>query len=276
MIVNFLFMKKYNLIPLLAVLAIQFVSCTKKADTPAPTVVWTNNVTMSAKFEVPALATRNETATAELQILSDNTLKYNIVVNNLSSGDAISAAHIHLGNAGVSAPVFVGFTGPFTGSTITGSIQLTAGQADTIKTKEAYVNVHSTQAGSGLVRGQIDSKVVFAADIAMNGASEVPAITTTATGLATIRMTENKKLYIKVAVSNLEAGDALTAAHIHSGSSTVSGPVILGFYSAAADFNTVKTISVDDAFYNSLLTAAVYVNAHSMLRGAGVVRGQIR
>lgn len=250
--------------------------CSKSSDTPAATVTWTNSVSMSTKFEVPAVANRNETATAELQLLSDNTLKYNIVISNLTAGDAIAAAHIHLGNAGVSGGVYIPFAGPFTGSTITGTVQLTAGQADTLKTKEAYVNVHTSQAGGGLVRGQIDSKVVFAADVVMNGANEVPAVTTTATGLATIRMTENKKLYIKVAVSNIETGDVMTAAHIHSGTSTVSGPVILGFYSAAADFATLKTITVDDAFYASLLSAPVYVNAHSVARGSGLVRGQIR
>ncbi len=262
---------------ILLLLALSFVTgCSKNTDTPAPTVTWTSTVSMSTKFEVPAVANRNETATAELQILSDNTLKYNIVLSNLTAGDAIAAAHIHLGNAGTSGGVYIPFSGPFSGSTITGSVQLTAGQADTLKTKEAYVNVHSTQVGSGLVRGQIDSKVVYAADIAMTGANEVPAITTTATGLATIRMTENKKLYIKVAVSNLEAGDALSAAHIHSGNATVSGPVVLGFYSGAADFGTLKTIAVDDAFYNSMLTAALYVNAHSVARPGGIVRGQIR
>ena len=110
----------------------------------------------------------------------------------------------------------------------------------------------------------------------MNGANEVPAVSTTATGLAIIRMTEDKKLYVKVTVSNIEAGDVLSAAHIHSGISTVSGPVVLGFYSAAADFSTLKKLTVDDTFYNTLLTASLYVNAHSTMRGSGLVRGQIR
>ncbi|MEO7529955.1 MAG: CHRD domain-containing protein [Sediminibacterium sp.] len=269
-------MKKTLFILALACSALQFTSCSKSSSTPAPTVAWTATVAMSAKFEVPAVAGRNETATAELQILSDNTLKYAITVNNLTAGDALSAAHIHLGNAGVSGPVYIPFNGTLSGSTVTGTVQLTAGQADTIKTMESYVNVHTTQAGGGLVRGQVDSKVVYAADIVMNGANEVPAVTTTATGVAIVRMTENKKLYVKVSVSNLEAGDAMTFAHFHSGTSTVSGPVILGFYSAAADFGTLKTVTVDNTFYASLLADPLYVNAHSTLRGSGIVRGQIR
>lgn len=267
-------MKKYILA--LAVIATAFIGCSKNSDTPPATVSWSETVTMSAKYEVPAPAGRNETATAELQILSDNTLKYKIVVSNLTAGDALSASHIHLGNAGQSGKVFVPLEGTITGSTISGTVQLTAGQIDIIKNQETYVNVHTTQVGSGLVRGQIDNNVVFAADIVMSGANEVPAVTTTATGIAIIRMTENKKLFVKVTVNNLEVGDALTFAHIHSGGSTVSGPAALGFYSAAADFGTLKAISVDNTFYASLLADPLYINAHSVAHGSGVIRGQIR
>ncbi len=270
-------MKKSILFLALSLCATQFMSCSKSNDTPAPTVSWTANVGMSAKFEVPtAPAGRNETATADLQLLSDNTLNYTIAVANLSASDALKAAHIHFGNAGVSGPIFIPLEGTFSGSTVTGSVKLSAGQADTLKNMESYVNVHTTQVGGGLIRGQVDSKVVFAADVVLNGTSEVPSVTTTATGLAVIRMTENKKLYVKVTATNLEAGDAMTFAHFHSGTSAVSGPVILGFYSSSADFGTLKTVSVDDAFYNTLLTGALYVNAHSTLRGSGLIRGQIR
>lgn len=270
-------MQKNTLLIALTLCATHFVSCSKSSDTPpAATVTWSKTVTMSAKFEVPAVANRAETAIAELQLFSDNTLKYNIVVSNLTSGDVLTAAHIHRANAGTSGSVYIPFNGTISGSTVSGTVQLTIGQADTIKTMETYVNVHSTQVGSGLVRGQIDSKVVYAADIVLSGANEVPAVSTTATGLATIRMTEDKKLYVKVAVSNLEAGDALTAAHIHSGTSTVSGPVVLGFYSLAADFSTLKILTAADTFYNSLLTDALYVNVHSTVRGSGLIRGQIR
>ena len=271
-------MKKMTLFLFLALCATQFMSCSKSSyTTPEPSVSWTATVAMSAKFEVPAApAGRAETASADLQLLSDNTLKYNIVVTNLSGSDALKAAHIHFGNAGVSGPIFISLDGTFSGSTVTGTVKLSAGQADTLKNMESYVNVHSTQFGGGLVRGQVDSKVVFAADVVLNGASEVPAVTTTATGLAVIRMTENKKLYVKTTITNLEAGDAMTFAHFHSGTSAVSGPVILGFYSSAADFGTLKTVSADDAFYNTLLTGAVYVNTHSSLHGSGLIRGQIR
>lgn len=268
-----------NIKPIIVAILIvfQFVSCQKVNDTPIPTVTWSKTVDMSPKFEVPAVADRPETGVAELKILSDNTLVYSIVVSNLKPGDAIVAAHIHIGNAGVSGPVYIPFPGPFVGSTISGTVSLRPGQADTVKTFETYVNAHTTQVGSGLIRGQIDSKVVFACDRDMHGENEVPPVNTTATGLAIIRMTENKKLYIKASVNNLEPNDTMTLAHFHKGSSSVSGPVILGFYTTTDDFGKLKIISLnDDVFYNSLLNDSVYVNTHSKRHPSGIIRGQIR
>lgn len=269
-------MKRNIFLIALSIIAIQIVSCTKSSNSPVATVTWSTTVTMSSKFEIPAVASRSETATADLQILSDNTLKYNITVSNLTAGDVLSAAHIHLGNAGTSGSVFVPFIGTISGSTLTGTVQLTAGQVDTIKNQETYVNVHSTQAPGGLIRGQIDSKVVYAADIALNGSNEVPSVTTTATGIATIRMTENKNLFIKVAVSNLDAGDALTLSHIHSGLAGANGSVVLPIYASAADFGIMKKISVDATLYASFLADPLYVNVHSTAHGSGLIRGQIR
>jgi len=268
-------MKKITLIIVMVISAFQFMSCSKPTETISAPVTWTDTVIMSTKFEVPAIGNRPETAIAELQILSDNTLKYSIIVSNLVVGDVLASAHIHLGNAATSGPVYISLDGTFSGSVVSGKVQLTAGQADTIKTGETYVNVHTTQVSGGLIRGQIDSKVVFAGDIAMNGANEVPAISTTATGHAIIRMTDSKKLYVKVTVNNLEAGDVLSGSHIHSGNATINGTELLVCYSVAADFGTVKKITIDDALYNSLLTAPMYIHAFSITR-SNLIRGQIR
>lgn len=270
-------MKKFYYFLAISAVALQLISCKKDTVDTTATVTWSKTVSMSTKFEVPAIANRSETATATLELLSDNTLRYNIIVSGLAAGDAITAAHIHAANAGSTGAVKIGFDGTFTSTSVTGVTPvLRSGQIDTLKNMETYVNVHSTQVPSGLIRGQVDSKVVFAADVAMSGANEVPAVTTTATGLATIRITEDKKAYLKVNVTGLEAGDVLSAAHIHSGAAGVNGGVLLGFYAAAADFNTLKVLTVTDAVYNSLLNDAIYVNAHSVAKASGVVRGQVR
>ena len=77
---------------------------------------------------------------------------------------------------------------------------------------ELYFNVHSTQVPGRLVRGQLNTNIEMAEFITLSGANEVPAVTTTATGTALIRVTSAKKIYTRVIITNLEPGDAMTAA----------------------------------------------------------------
>jgi len=64
--------------------------------------------------------------------------------------------------------------------------------------------------------------------------------------------------------------------HFHKAAAGANGGVILGFYSSAADFSTVKISTLTDVLYTSIKTNAIYVNANSTTRPSGLVRGQIR
>lgn len=260
------------------------VSC--KKDDPVvtpPSIVKEWTVPLSAKFENPAPAGRTETGSVNLQLLSDNTIKYAITVTGLTSGDALTAAHVHTGNAVTNGPVVVPLSPTFTSS---GAGSLSIGVINGLRTTfidslkndvtELYFNVHSTQAPGGIVRGQVNETIEMAADVVLNGANEVPAVTTTATGIALLRLTASKKLYSKVTVNNLEAGDALTAAHIHQAAAGVNGPVIVSLGSNAADFGMAKVATLTDANYALVKTGTIYVNAHSTNHAPGVVRGQVR
>ena len=261
-------------------IALVMISC-KKDNVPAPTTTKMWTIPLSAKNEVPAPANRAETGTATLELLSDNSLKYTIAVPNLTNGDALVAAHLHVGNVITSGGVILSLSPMFTGSNASGTIKnIRQTLVDSLKSdaNELYFNVHSTQVGSGLVRGQLNVGIDMAADVALSGANEAPnAVNTTAKGLAILRLTADKKLYSKVTITDLEAGDALKFAHIHSGASGVSGPVIQILCPTAADFGIVKMFTItDDALIASLKTAAIYVNAHSNTYGGGIVRGQVR
>ena len=254
-------------------------SCKKDDGTPVPTVVKQWNIILSAKNENPAPAYHNETGTVSLTLMSDNSLAYALSVNGLASGDVLTAAHIHVGDVITSGAVILGLNPTFTGSTASGTIiNLRQSFVDSLKSdaNELYFNVHSTQVGSGIVRGQLNTTIEVASDVLLSGANEAIPVTTTAIGIATLRLTGAKKLYTKVIITNLEANDAMTAAHIHKGAVGVSGTVIVPIYSSAAEFGTVKVITVDDALFTSLKTDAIYFNAHSMVRAGGIVRGQIR
>jgi len=266
----------------LFLLAVVATSCgDDTVDPPAPPAVvkeW--SIPLSTKNESPAIANRNETGTASLQLLSDNSLKYTINVSGLASGDALVAAHIHTGDVITNGGVILDMKPTFAAGTSSGTVaSLRTSLVDSLKNdvNELYFNVHSTQVGSGLLRGQLNTKLEMTADVAMNGANEVPtAVTTSATGIALLRLTTNKKLYAKVTISNLETSDVMNAAHIHTGAAGVNGPVYIGIYSSTAEFGTVKVLTVTDAQLAVLKTDALYVNAHSTAKPGGVVRGQIR
>lgn len=267
----------------ISAIAITASSCDKDDDDiytpPAATVVKEWNIALSTKNENPAPATRNETGTATMQLFSDNSLKYSISVSGLASGDALSAAHIHTGNVIVNGPIVLGLNPTFSGSTASGTLSnLRTTFVDSLKSdaNELYFNVHSTQVGSGLLRGQLNTKLDMVADVALNGNNEVPAVPTAATGTALLRVTTNKQLFVRVSVAALESNDTLTFSHIHRGAAGANGAIILGLYTSAADFGTVKVFTVDDAQIAALKNDPLYVNVHSRRRPAGVVRGQVR
>lgn len=262
------------------VLAIS-VGCEKEEDTPEvpPTTVKEWTVPLSTKNENPAVPNRNEGGTATFQLLSNNSLKYTIAVTGLTAGDALTAAHLHVGDVISNGGVILGLEPSFSGGNAAGTItNVRASLVDSLKNdaNQIYFNAHSTQVPAGLVRGQLNIRLEMAEDVQLRGTNEVPAVVTTATGVATFRITSDKKLYTKFVVTGLEPGDALTASHIHTGAATVNGPVIVPIYNSAAEFGTVKIITLTDVQYTTVTTTPVYANAHSTLRPAGLVRGQIR
>ena len=248
-------------------------------DAPLPTSVkkW-DNITISAANEVPAPAGRTETGTLTLELLSDNSLKFDFHLHNLAPSDALVAAHIHPGNAGSNGGILINLNPAFSGPGATGTVTgLRQGQVDSLLNTPVYFNVHSNQVPSGIARAQLDHLVEFAYDINLSGANEVPAVTTTATGKAILRLTDDKMLYSMVTVTGLETNDTLTVSHIHRGAAGANGPFRIFLANNKDEFGIPRVTTLVDSLYNILKSAdPIYVNAHSKLRGPGVVRGQIR
>jgi hypothetical protein len=275
-------MKKNLISPvsLCCVTILMFSACSK--DDPAPaaaTLVKEWNLALSTKNENPAPPGRTETGTVAIQLMSDNSINYTINVSNLAATDALSAAHIHVGDPITNGGVILNFAPVFSGSSATGTIpNVRSSFVDSLKNdvNELYFNVHSTQVPGGLVRAQLNTTVDMAADVVLSGANEVGPVTTTAVGLALLRLTTDKKLYYKVAVTNLEAGDALQLSHIHKAAAGVNGPVIVDLYANAAEFGVGKMTLLTDALFASVKADPTYVNVHSANHPGGVVRGQIR
>ncbi len=253
-------------------------SCTHDSA-PLPTSVkkW-DALTIATKNEVPAPVGRSEEGEVTLELLSDNSLKFDFHIHNLTPGDALTSAHIHYGDAGTeSGPVFINLNPSISGAGASGIVTgLRQGQIDSLQGSNVYFNVHSTQLPAGIARVQLDKKVEFAMDIPLSGANENPPVTTTATGLCILRLTDDKMLYSKITVSNIETNDTIRVAHIHRGAVGTNGQVRIFLAATIDDFGVWKTTTLVDSLYNMVKNDPIYANAHSKLKGSGLVRGQIR
>lgn len=121
-------------------------------------------------------------------------------------------------------------------------------------------------------------------NIALQGAQEVPPVTTTATGTFQGTLSGNSMTYTLTAT-----GSALTMAHFHQGAAGANGPVVaflFGPNQAGVDsINESGTITVEDlsgplqgnwdGFVAALDSGQIYVNVHSVANPGGEIRGQV-
>jgi hypothetical protein len=98
-------------------------------------------------------------------------------------GMTATAAHIHLGDAGVNGPIIVPLAETSSGTwSVPAGATLTESQADAFAAGGLYFNAHSTANPNGEIRGQIGRDVF---NVQMSPAQEVPppASSATSTGL---------------------------------------------------------------------------------------------
>jgi hypothetical protein len=123
--------------------------------------------------------------------------------------------------------------------------------------------------------------------VAMNGAKEVPARVTSATGTAEF-VVHTSFVDYRIDVAGITN---VTAAHIHIGASTVAGGILVGLYALGGGLSTgtitgqltsgritpeglPSTVSLDSL--KSLLRGGnSYVNVHTVANPGGEIRGQI-
>ena len=256
-------------------------SCNKDEPTPqppAPTVVKEYSVKTNAANEI-AFTTRTEASTASLKIFSDNSVTLSSTFSNFTATDAITMAHIHIGDAVNNGPVVLGFTIVATGANVEGkATAVRQSLIDSIKNDaiEFYVNIHSTQLPGGLARGQIGKNILQAYSVNLSGLSEPTPVTTTATGVAIVRINEDNRLISKITISNMETADTLRFAHIHFGATGINGPVLTNLADTRNDFGNTQSRTIRATLTDSIGTRTVYVNVHSNFNPGGKLRGQIR
>ena len=116
----------------------------------------------------------------------------------------------------------------------------------------------------------------------LTGASEVPPVTTTATGLATF-VDNTTQIDYSLAVTGLTG---VTASHIHVGATGVNGPIIVHLFNGSSGtVNGVIATGIITAANNSAVSldslrtlfnnGNAYVNVHTSANQAGAIRGQV-
>lgn len=240
---------------------------------------------LSGAQQVPAITTMaNGVATFTLNSML-NEITYSVVTDGLSG--PITMAHIHGGAIGVSGGVLVDLSAGINGNQITGTITgaaITDALINAMLKGETYVNVHTTANPGGEIRGQIYRLAREGYTTTLNGAQEVPAVSTQGygAGIVSINRDQNNLHYMFVAGG---LSSAITGAHFHNGVAGVNGGVtfdlsssITAMMSDAQAFGYLT--SMDATPFTSTESAlfrnnAMYVNLHNAENMSGEIRGQI-
>lgn len=188
-------------------------------------------------------------------------------------GIAATAAHIHLGDTGVNGAVIVPLTQTVPGTwSVPAGTTLTESQAAAFASGGLYFNAHTAANPGGEVRGQI-GREVFAAQ--MSSAQEVPTNTSSATGNGLVSFDPTTKAFkATVTLTGLSA----TAAHIHTGTLGINGPVLFGLTQTTPTSGVWVSAAdavLTDAQLATLKSGGLYFNAHSAAFPGGEIRGQI-
>lgn len=231
---------------------------------------------LSPASEVPAVD--SVAGGRAIMALMTDTLSYRVFVADI---DKVTAAHIHEGAPGTNGPVIAAL---FTGSgvfdpanPISGTLTLTPTQVAKLLAGDYYINVHTSDFPAGELRGQARTYTPPAKHNALLlGRNEVPAVTTSAKGIARFTLVNTDTLQYQIAVSNIVS---ITAAHIHFGPIGKNGGVVHGLYSGVGAFDPANPLSGTLTLTNKqlvdLLTGYYYVNVHTSANPGGEIRGQI-
>jgi len=253
----------------------------RRADFKAPAVFF---ATLSGSQEVPAVTTTAQGGGMFVLNEDQTELSYNVSVIGLSG--PIVAAHFHNAAAGANGPVVrdITFTNGVAGGTWSSTDvnqPLTPALVAELLAGNLYVNVHTAANPGGEIRGQVlpGRPVNFTATL--NGAQEVPPVTTAANGSGSFTLNATgAELSFSVTVNNLSG--PIQAAHFHNAPAGENGPVKR---TITADFsgNTATGVwrnrdaeALTPALVAELLAGKIYVNVHTAANPAGEIRGQLR
>jgi hypothetical protein len=108
--------------------------------------------------------------------------------------------------------------------------------------------------------------------VSLNGASEVPAVGSGATGSGVITVAADHTVSGSVSTTGIEG----KAAHIHMAAKGANGPVIVPLTkSGEGTWSVPAGTRLTDAQYAAYVAGDMYVNVHSAAHPGGEIRGQL-
>ena len=238
---------------------------------------WSFSVMMNGSQETPSVTT-TAYGVGVFNLSKDlSKIKFNIITQGLNG--TTSGAHLHYGAAGVSGSVVVDLSSNVNGNVISGIIaNPTTMLIDSMMAGRIYLNVHNAANAGGEIRSQLkNSKQYLYFDASIDGAQEVPSITTMAKGSSTIKMnTTFDTLWYDVAIDGLSG--VITGAHFHNAIKGVNGgvefdmsPDIMG----NRVMGKITGAALTKTLVNKFLRGEIYANFHTTANAGGEVRGQV-
>lgn len=107
----------------------------------------------------------------------------------------------------------------------------------------------------------------------LKGTAETPAVSTKATGVATLIVNPDGTISGGVTTTGIEG----TAAHIHEGAAGSSGPPIVTLQPKGADQWVVPDgAKLSSAQYQEFKQGGLYINVHSKAHPSGEIRAQLQ
>ena len=228
-------------------------------------------------------------------VLIGDTLKLSGSFKNLSGDHTPAAgtgAHIHRGFAGTSGAISITLNPIIDASKKSGSfvaasntVVLTADQKNQLKARELYVNIHTTLAPGGEIRGQLlpESDAYFQANL--TGDQENPSIMSPGHGSVVAELIGTKLMIsgsAKGLISGVNTG-IRQGGHLHLGFAGQNGGIQLELKPTLGDSlgTSVQYLAVDNSFdltpaqLAALKASQLYANIHTNSYGGGEIRGQV-
>ena len=229
---------------------------------------------MSGDQEVPAVVSA---ASGRASVTTNRETGLITVFLQAEGADDATAAHIHGAYAGSNGGVLQGLTqdaaDPGLWSVVEAQLD-EAGLSDYLAGR-VYLNLHTPANPGGEIRGQVVPDGVRLIFSAMDGDQVVPAVVTTATGLAATTTNLDSRRFV-VFVNSTGVDDAISAG-VHSGAAGENGAEILPLAQSATIIGqwSGETEPLSLADFQAFRAGGLYVQVATPAAQNGEIRGQV-